>query len=34
MKNTDPRELNLELKNLAFSTFAFSLTFGIGLILK
>jgi len=34
MKNTDPRTLNLELKKLAFSTFAFSLTFGIGLILK
>jgi len=34
INNTDPRELNLELKKLAFSTFAFSLTFGIGLILK
>jgi len=34
MKNTNPVELNLELKKLAFSTFVFSLTFGIGLILK
>ena len=34
MKNTDPRELNLELKKLALSTFAFSITFGIGLILQ
>jgi len=34
MKNTNPLELNLELKKLAFSTFVFSLTFGIGLILK
>lgn len=34
MKNTDPVELNLELKKLAFNTFAFSLTFGLGLILK
>lgn len=34
MKNTDPGELNLELKKLALSTFAFSLTFGIGLVLK
>jgi 1,4-dihydroxy-2-naphthoate octaprenyltransferase len=34
MRNTDPCELNQELKKLAFSTFAFSLTFGIGLILK
>jgi 1,4-dihydroxy-2-naphthoate polyprenyltransferase len=34
MKNTDPRELNLELKKLALSTFAFSITFGIGLIIR
>jgi len=34
MKNTNPVELNIELKKLAFSTFVFSLTFGIGLILK
>jgi 1,4-dihydroxy-2-naphthoate octaprenyltransferase len=34
MKNTDPGELNIELKKLAFSTFAFSLTFGLGLVLK
>lgn len=34
MKNNDPGELNSELKKLAFSTFVFSLTFGIGLILK
>lgn len=34
MRNTDPVELNAELKKLAFSTFAFSLTFGIGLIIK
>jgi 1,4-dihydroxy-2-naphthoate octaprenyltransferase len=34
MKNTDPRELNLELKKLALSTFAFSVMFGIGLILQ
>ena len=34
MKNTDPRELNLELKKLALSTFAFSITFGIGLVLQ
>jgi 1,4-dihydroxy-2-naphthoate polyprenyltransferase len=33
MKNTEPGELNRELKKLAFSTFAFSVTFGIGLIL-
>lgn len=33
MKNTDPRELNTELRKLALSTFAFSVTFGIGLIL-
>lgn len=34
MKNTNPLELNHELKKLALNTFAFSLTFGIGLILK
>lgn len=34
MRNTDPGELNQELKKLALSTFAFSLTFGIGLIIK
>jgi len=34
MKNTDPRELNLELKKLALSTLTFTLTFGIGLIIK
>jgi 1,4-dihydroxy-2-naphthoate octaprenyltransferase len=34
MKNSDPRELNRELKKLAFSTFAFSVTFGIGLVLS
>jgi 1,4-dihydroxy-2-naphthoate octaprenyltransferase len=34
MKNTNPVELNLELKKLAFSTFVFSITFGIGLVLK
>jgi 1,4-dihydroxy-2-naphthoate octaprenyltransferase len=34
MRNTDPVELNQELKKLAFSTFAFSMTFGIGLVLK
>jgi 1,4-dihydroxy-2-naphthoate octaprenyltransferase len=34
MKNTEPGELNRELKKLAFSTFAFSITFGIGLILS
>lgn len=33
MKNTDPRELNRELKKLALSTFAFSITFGIGLVI-
>jgi 1,4-dihydroxy-2-naphthoate octaprenyltransferase len=33
MKNTEPGELNLELKKLALSTFAFSVTFGLGLIL-
>ncbi len=34
MKNTNPVELNKELKKLAFSTFVFSVTFGIGLVLK
>jgi 1,4-dihydroxy-2-naphthoate octaprenyltransferase len=34
MRNTDPSELNKELKKLALSTFAFSITFGIGLIIK
>jgi 1,4-dihydroxy-2-naphthoate polyprenyltransferase len=33
MKNTEPGELNKELKKLALSTFAFSITFGLGLIL-
>jgi 1,4-dihydroxy-2-naphthoate polyprenyltransferase len=34
MKNNDPRELNRELKKLALTTFAFSITFGIGLIIR
>jgi 1,4-dihydroxy-2-naphthoate polyprenyltransferase len=34
MKNTDPLELNRELKMLAFSTFVFSLTFGLGLVIS
>jgi 1,4-dihydroxy-2-naphthoate polyprenyltransferase len=34
MKNTNPIELNLELKKLAFSTFIYSVTFGIGLVIK
>ena len=33
MKSTEPGELNNELKKLALSTFAFSVTFGLGLIL-
>jgi 1,4-dihydroxy-2-naphthoate polyprenyltransferase len=33
MRNTEPVELNRELKKLVFSTFAFSVTFGLGLIL-
>jgi len=33
IRNTEPIELNAELKKLALSTFAFSVTFGIGLIL-
>ncbi len=34
MRNTNPLDLNVELKKLAFSTFIYSLTFGIGLVLK
>ena len=34
MQNSNPIELNNELKKLAFSTFIFSITFGIGLIIK
>jgi len=34
MKNTEPGELNNELRKLAMSTFFFSITFGLGLILK
>jgi hypothetical protein len=34
MKNTEPGELNNELKKLALSTFAFSITFGLGLVMK
>jgi len=33
MKNKEPLELNNELKKLALSTFAFSITFGLGMIL-
>lgn len=33
MKNTEPGELNKELKKLALSTFAFSITFGLGLVI-
>lgn len=33
MNNTVPIELNSELKKLAMTTFAFSITFGIGLVL-
>lgn len=33
IRNTNPVELNNELKRLALSTFVFSLTFGIGLVL-
>ena len=33
MQNTVPIELNSELKKLALTTFAFSITFGLGLIL-
>lgn len=32
MQNTVPLELNKELKKLAFTTFVFALTFGIGLV--
>jgi 1,4-dihydroxy-2-naphthoate octaprenyltransferase len=34
MKNTEPGELNKELRKLALSTFAFSIMFGLGLIIK
>jgi 1,4-dihydroxy-2-naphthoate octaprenyltransferase len=34
MDNTVPLELNSELKKLALTTFAYSITFGIGLILR
>lgn len=34
MKNTEPGELNGELKKLAMNTFFFSITFGLGLILR
>jgi hypothetical protein len=34
MKNTEPGALNGELKKLALNTFFFSLTFGLGLVLK
>jgi 1,4-dihydroxy-2-naphthoate octaprenyltransferase len=33
LQNTKPVELNAELKNLAITTFVFSLTFGLGVIL-
>jgi 1,4-dihydroxy-2-naphthoate octaprenyltransferase len=33
LQNSNPVDLNSELKKLAFSTFIFSITFGIGLIL-
>lgn len=33
LKNTEPLELNAELKKLAIGTFFFALTFGLGLIL-
>ena len=33
IRNTEPVELNVELKKLALSTFAFSVTFGVGMIL-
>ncbi len=33
LQNTEPVELNNELKKLALSTFAYSVTFGIGMIL-
>ena len=34
MRNIDPIELNTELKKLALITFAFSITFGLGLVLQ
>lgn len=34
IQNTEPSKLNNELKKLAFSTFIFSITFGIGLIIQ
>lgn len=34
LQNTKPIELNSELKKLAFSTFAYSLTYGLGFILS
>jgi 1,4-dihydroxy-2-naphthoate octaprenyltransferase len=34
MKNTEPVKLNNELRKLAFSTFAFSITFGLGLVMR
>jgi 1,4-dihydroxy-2-naphthoate octaprenyltransferase len=34
MKNTEPVKLNNELRKLAYSTFAFSITFGLGLVLR
>ena len=33
MQNTVPVDLNSELKKMALTTFAFSLTFGLGLVL-
>jgi 1,4-dihydroxy-2-naphthoate octaprenyltransferase len=33
MQNTVPVDLNRELKKMALTTFAFSLTFGLGLVL-
>jgi len=33
IQNTVPVDLNIELKKMALTTFAFSLTFGLGLIL-
>lgn len=34
IQNTEPAKLNIELKKLALSTFAFSVAFGIGLIIQ
>jgi 1,4-dihydroxy-2-naphthoate polyprenyltransferase len=34
LQNTEPANLNNELKKLAFSTFIFSITFGLGLIIR